>query len=165
MKQKCWCPDPTFCITCSLQTSFWPTCIRTAKLVRWLQTQMILLSSDFFKEHPSSDQLPLTVELKHMLSLKTSHCTFVNYDNSKVCLHNVQTMVTSWLCVAFTCDNLPLLSQLSEGTRSVRKYSSKYNRGNVRIRYSLQSTERWISFQKEWLFLVTRCCCDDFQPE
>ena len=60
---------------------------------------MILLSSDFFKEHPSSDQLPLTVELKLTYAEAKDrfleHCTFLNYDNSNGCLHKVQTMVTT----------------------------------------------------------------------
>ena len=40
------------------------------------------------------------------------------------------------------------------------KCMSKYNCGNLRIRYSLQSTERGISYRKEWLLFVARCCCE-----
>ena len=66
MRQNRWCPDPTFHVTCSLQTSFpnSPTCIRTAKLVRWLQAQMVSLSLEFTNEHPFLDHEPLTVDLK-----------------------------------------------------------------------------------------------------
>ena len=66
MRQNRWSPDPIFHVTCSLQTSFLssPTCIRTAKLVRWLQAQMVSLSFDFTNEHPFVDHDPLTADLK-----------------------------------------------------------------------------------------------------
>ena len=131
MKQKCWCPDPTLCVSCSLQTSSssLPTCMRIAKLVRWLQVQMVSLSPDFTKEHPFLDHEPLNADLNtgckdyynrllfglpayqiHKIQRVQNAAARLIYNGSKYCRITPLLYNLHWLPVTFRIDfNILLL--------------------------------------------------------